>query len=177
MFNVSANSRRDDTDILSGRASTRVMHGPGGQSSMGNLIFGGNYPNENQRTDNRKPTPVAIDNSKPNPPQQQPIAQHQTAGMTNANRRTDTNIQERSSTRHHQAPGGRSTMGSLLSGGEPADTKQQGGVRRVNGSSANQQSAGNNRRDDTDIHSRASTRVLAKPGGESQMKGIIFGGN
>jgi len=129
--------RRDDTDIHS-RPSTFVHQQPGGQSSMGSIISG-NYGNQ---------------------PQQQ--------------RRIDTDIHSRSSTRVHHGPGGANNndMAGLLSGSSNASQAPQTGGRKYV-----QQSAGNARRDDADIHSRSSTRIHQGPGGQSSMGSIISGDN
>jgi hypothetical protein len=152
----SSNNRRDDTDIHS-RPSTRVHAAPGGQSSMGSLIFGNSY---GQTKPQQRQAPA--------PQPQEEVFRPRTAGVSNRDRRSDADIHSKRSTRVHHGPGGRSNMANIINGSAPQESKRSG-VRRYQGPGSS------NRRDDTDIHSRPSTFVHHAPGGRSNMGSIIFG--
>jgi protein SPIRAL1 and related proteins len=85
-----------------------------------------------------------------------------------ANQNCGNVISNRSSTRLHAPPGGRSTAGSLIfGGGAPAPAQGVSSNRFANGSNQN---CGNF------MTGRSSTRLHAPPGGSSQAGNLIFGG-
>ena len=86
-----------------------------------------------------------------------------------ANQNCGNVISDRSSTRLHAPPGGRSTAGSLIFGGAApaADV----------GISSNKFANGANQNCGNYMTGRSSTRLHAPPGGSSQAGSLIFGGS
>ena len=147
---------RSEHTGISDRASTRVHAAPGGNSQLN--LFGGGGDAAPQAT----PRTVA--------------SNHDMGGRAHGARieqRTEhTGISDRASTRVHAAPGGNSQLNLFGGGGDAApqatprtvaSNHDMGG--RAHGARIEQH---------TGISDRASTRVHAAPGGNSQLN--IFGG-
>ncbi|ETW02553.1 hypothetical protein H310_06035 [Aphanomyces invadans] len=151
------------------RSSTRLHHAPGGQSTMGSLIFGGG---DNSAEEDRPRRGVR----KMETPEQQQVSkdqatnqlngqqqQHLTAESQNVSsnryasgtsQNTGNVITDRSTTRIHAPPGGLSSIGQ-------SDYQRGSSNRFASGSSQN---TGNV------ITDRSTTRIHAPPGGASSFR-------
>jgi hypothetical protein len=90
------------------------------------------------------------------------------AFASNASQNCGNVISDRSSTRLHAPPGGKSSMGSLIFGGSSAASDKP--------ISSNRFASGSNQNCGNVITDRSSTRLHAPPGGSSEAGSLIFGG-
>jgi len=127
-------------NFISERSTTRLHAAPGGQSSMADLLSGGAGAG-----------------------QAEPVSSNKFASGSNMN--AGNFISERSTTRLHAAPGGKSSMADLLSGGSSSSSAEP--------VSSNKFASGANMNAGNFISERSTTRLHAPPGGRSEMAGVF----
>lgn len=154
-------------DISTDRPSSRVLAAPGGRSDMASILGGYSEPNAPVASKARAANPITNDD--------------QTFGARVAVRNEHTGISDIPSSRVLAAPGGRSDMASIMSGGAeptaPAPKTQVAPTATMAAPPA-QLAAGQRvpiRTEHTGISEVSSSRVLAAPGGQSSMAAVMGG--
>ena len=160
--------------IVDGRPSSRVLAQPGGKSDMASILAMGGAPEP------AKPAPRTANPVAPSMPGDAPVAGQRVAVRTEHGGITDV-----PSSRVLAAPGGRSDMGSIIFGGGDAAPATQP-VRKMEAPVAPVAPVANVapaagqrvavRTEHGGITEVSSSRVLAAPGGKSDMASIIGGG-
>jgi len=129
-------------NVLTERPSTRVHAAPGGESSLGSILGGDHGANVQSGTTSNN-------------------------FASGANPNSGNVLTERPTTRVHAAPGGESSLGSILGGDYSANVQS--------GTTSNSFASGANPNSGNVLTERSSTRVHAAPGGESSLGGILGG--
>merc|ERR1712227_890091 len=126
-------------NVLTERPSTQVLAAPGGESSMVNILGGNSNAIEH----------VGVTSNK---------------FASGANPNSGNVLTERSSTRVHAAPGGESSLGSLLGGSTVADVDVSKRTTTSNSFACNAKPNSGNV-----LTGRSSTRIHCAPGGKSSL--------